>query len=69
MGRMMVPRADDFTLGPQTCGFIPGSAGSELLLLLSLISLSCLCLGFDKWKMWSWKRGADFSHQQGRSLV
>ncbi|OTA07681.1 hypothetical protein A9Z42_0085900 [Trichoderma parareesei] len=28
MGRMMVPRADDFTLGPQTCGFVPGTAGN-----------------------------------------
>lgn len=34
LGRMMVPRADDFTLGPQTCGFVPGTAGSEFPLLL-----------------------------------
>ncbi|KAL7803751.1 hypothetical protein V8C44DRAFT_261113 [Trichoderma aethiopicum] len=37
MGRMMVPRADDFTLGPQTCGFVPGTAGN---------SFTCISSGF-----------------------
>ncbi|KAL7819664.1 hypothetical protein V8C26DRAFT_394803 [Trichoderma gracile] len=37
LGRMMVPRADDFTLGPQTCGFVPGTAGN---------SFTCISSGF-----------------------
>ncbi|KAL6868625.1 hypothetical protein J3F83DRAFT_737785 [Trichoderma novae-zelandiae] len=37
MGRMMVPRADDFTLGPQTCGFVPGTAAN---------SFTCISSGF-----------------------
>ncbi len=36
LGRMMIPRADDFTIGPQTCGFVPGTTGSELGLVLRL---------------------------------
>jgi hypothetical protein len=33
LGRMIMPRADGYTLGPETCGFIPGTAGSEFLFL------------------------------------
>ncbi|GFP52375.1 hypothetical protein TASIC1_0001052700 [Trichoderma asperellum] len=29
LGRMMMPRADGFTLGPETCGFVPGSDGNS----------------------------------------
>lgn len=31
LGRMMMPRADGYTLGPETCGFVPGSGGSKSL--------------------------------------
>lgn len=41
LGRMMVPRADDFTLGPQTCGFVPGTAGSESLFQFIWLDLVC----------------------------
>ncbi|KAL7950653.1 hypothetical protein V8C42DRAFT_307164 [Trichoderma barbatum] len=38
LGRMMVPRgADDYTLGPQTCGFVPGTTGN---------SFTCISSGF-----------------------
>ncbi|KAL7936107.1 hypothetical protein V8C35DRAFT_249773 [Trichoderma chlorosporum] len=37
LGRMMIPRADDFTLGPQTCGFVPGTTGN---------SFTCISVGF-----------------------
>lgn len=29
LGRMMMPRADGFTLGPETCGFVPGNDGNS----------------------------------------
>jgi hypothetical protein len=29
LGRMMMPRADGYTLGPETCGFVPGNDGSK----------------------------------------
>ncbi|KAL7790964.1 hypothetical protein V8C37DRAFT_382990 [Trichoderma ceciliae] len=35
LGRMMVPRADDFTLGPQTCGFVPGTVGNSFTCISS----------------------------------
>ncbi|PON27408.1 hypothetical protein TGAM01_v203789 [Trichoderma gamsii] len=28
-GRMMMPRADGYTLGPETCGFVPGNDGNS----------------------------------------
>lgn len=31
LGRMMMPRADGYTLGPETCGFVPGNDGSKSL--------------------------------------
>ncbi|KAF3075382.1 hypothetical protein CFAM422_002383 [Trichoderma lentiforme] len=37
LGRMMIPRADDFTIGPQTCGFVPGTTGN---------SFTCISVGF-----------------------
>ncbi|PTB46660.1 uncharacterized protein TrAFT101_003894 [Trichoderma asperellum] len=29
LGRMMMPRADGYTLGPETCGFVPGNDGNS----------------------------------------
>ncbi|EHK16850.1 uncharacterized protein TRIVIDRAFT_80249 [Trichoderma virens Gv29-8] len=37
LGRMMIPRADDFTIGPQTCGFVPGTTGN---------SFTCISVGY-----------------------
>ncbi|KAM0446732.1 hypothetical protein ACHAO4_009232 [Trichoderma viride] len=35
LGRVMMPRADGYTLGPETCGFVPGNDGNSFTCISS----------------------------------